>query len=510
MSASTSPDARPVSAFANGDEFRPGGWSIRYVAIMAVLILLSENGWLQDLYPINAMPEIGAYFHTSQVAWIPTIYLLVAALLCPMIGTLADRFGKKRLLVFVLAVAIIGLLASAFAPDFAILLAGRVLQAPVLTLPFLLPSLARDIFPTRTIPMAASLAVTGSGVLGVPTQLLAGPVIEVLGWRGTFWISAIVAAAVLVLLLLIVPESGVRQRGGRIDVIGTLLLGGGVALILVGVSFGPSWGWESPLVLAGFTAGIVLLAAWIIQAGHVRHPVVDLRDLASAPVLLTMLLGGIGMAGSQWLITILPTLAVTPAAHGGLGISPVEQTQLSALIMLGSGLSGFLVGFALRKRSVGPVAIAIITVETAGLLLAYFGLHSIPLFVIAALIVGFGGAASITIGYNLVIRLAAKERQAATSSTIALFFNVFSGIVSVVLFAIMNSLSTPDRQTGTTAYNSAAFSAGTLIPVGLGIIAILAGIALHIKLKGRDIDPAQLQPAPEAASSDPSVDLMDR
>ncbi|AHH18416.1 major facilitator superfamily transporter [Nocardia nova SH22a] len=492
------------------DEFRPGGWNSRYVIVLTILVLVAELGFLTALYPINAMPQIGAHYHTSQVVWVPTIYFLGAALVSAIAGSSADRFGKKRLLIIGLLLAIAGLFISAVAPNFGILLVGRALQSTVLTFPFLLPSIARDIFPTRIIPMAASVAVTGAGVLGVPSQIFSGRLIEHLGFRSVFWLPGLLAVAVLALLVLFVPESSVRRHTGFIDVIGATLLGGGVTAVLVGVSFGPTWGWTSVRVLTAIIGGAVLLLAWIVQATVASDPLVDLRELTSTPIMMTVLYGAIGNAMVAWLLVVLPVVALTPSGMGGLGLGPAEQTELAAVAALTSGLAGWAVGYALRRGSPGTVATSVMVVLAGGYIAAYFGHASVPLFVVAISAISFGGSAGMTVAYIQVIRLVAPQRQTVMSSTLSLAFNMLNSIVPVVLFAVMNTLGTKVAATGVIAYGNDAFAAATLIPLGLTVVAIIGAGVLRLTRTDRDAARALRRPVspigePAAAGGDIAV-----
>lgn len=141
----------------------------------------------------------------------PTIYFLGAALVSPAVGPLADRFGKKRLLVIGLVLAIAGLLVSTVAPNFGVLLMGRALQAPVLTFPFMFPSIARDISLPGSFRWPPPLR-SRAQAFWVPSQIFSGRLIEHLGFRSVFWLPGILAVALLLLLVVFVPESQVRQR----------------------------------------------------------------------------------------------------------------------------------------------------------------------------------------------------------------------------------------------------------------------------------------------------------
>jgi MFS family permease len=129
-----------------------------------LLILPSELGFLVFAYPANALPAIAAAFQTDQVAWLQTALALSGAASATMTGKLADRYGKRRVLLATLMVTIAGLIISAAAPTFGILLVGRVLQGASLSVAFLVASLIRDVFPARTVPLAVSLSASGSGV----------------------------------------------------------------------------------------------------------------------------------------------------------------------------------------------------------------------------------------------------------------------------------------------------------------------------------------------------------
>lgn len=467
------------------DDFREGGWNARRVGIILVLVVLGELCLLLSAAPVDALPAIAAHYRTPHAAWVASTYFLVAALVSPITGTLADRYGKRRLLVLHLVLAIVGLLISAVAPTFAILLVGRVLQAPVLTFAFLLPSLVRDIFPTRTIPLAASVAVTGAGMLGIAVQLYGGDVVGHLGFRSVFWLPAVAAAPVLAALVLLVPESGVRQRRGRIDLLGAALLGGGVALALGGVSHGPASGWTSLRVLTCLTGAVVLLAAWVFEAMRVGDPLIDLREVISAPLLTAMLFAGLGTALGAWLFVVLPVIARTPADLGGLGLNPSQQTQLSAVFLLGGSVAGFVAGYALRRRAAGTVAIAAMVLLTAGYALAYLGRTSTPAFAAATLAIGMGGGVGLAVACNLVIKLVAPERQAVMSSTFTLFFTLLASAVSVVLFAAVNHLGTAPPATSHLVYGRAAFKAAMLIPMVLSLIAVAAAVGLRLTRAGR-------------------------
>lgn len=116
-----------------------GGWTFALVARMVLLILAAEVGFLVFAYPLNAVVQIGEAFNTNQVAWIQTAFSLSSAVSAMIIGSLADRFGKRRVLVIAFAIGAVGLIISAAAPNFGVLVLGRILQSIALAIPAALP-----------------------------------------------------------------------------------------------------------------------------------------------------------------------------------------------------------------------------------------------------------------------------------------------------------------------------------------------------------------------------------
>lgn len=485
------------------DEFRPGGWSARYVGMMIVMILASETCFFAATFPINALPEMAIHYHTSQVVWVSTLFFLIAALVSPLAGATADRIGKKRIIALCLAVGLVGMLLSWWAPSFSLVLIGRALQAVLLVLPFMLPSLARDIFPTRSVALAASIATVGAGIISIPATIYAGNMIENWGWRSVFWFPAIICAVATVLVIAFLPESDVRQRHGRLDVLGALLLGAGIGAILVGVSMGSTWGWHSGRVLALFIGGAALLVVWVFQANHVKNPLVSLHDLASAPILLAMIGCGLAQGLSTWLLVLIPSVSLTPSSLGGFGFTPSQQTHMGALYWVGSWLAGWLVGFGLRNRSAAIMAMVTSGLTVAGFVLLYVGLHSVPAFCVGTALAAIGGSGGLTVAYNLIIRLIRAERQGAMASTYSLVFNTLGSALPVIMTAVMNHKGLKDPKTGTVIYNHSAFAAGTVIPIILAAVSLAFGIALHARLRNRDIPVA-----PEDLVVAPALDAI--
>ncbi len=263
----------------------------------------------------TALPAISMHYQTTQGAWLLTAFLLVGAMAAPLIGKLADMYGKRKMLLACVGISLVGSFLSAIASSYAMMIAGRCLAGLMVPTLFLSYSLIRDVFPKKTVALAVSIATSGMGLIAIAAPFLTGWLLDGYGFRSIFWFFVICLAVLGGLIQLTTPESNVRLRS-RIDLVGAILLGGGIAGILIAVSFGPSWGWTDGGTLAYLIGGIVLLIGWVVSAKMIAEPLIDLDVLGKRPVLLTTISAGV-VYGSSGLFTILlPMMVMTPALFG--------------------------------------------------------------------------------------------------------------------------------------------------------------------------------------------------
>lgn len=460
-------------------EERSGGWTAKYVGLLVLLILPAELGFVAFAYPLNALPSIGAEFQTTQVAWLQTAFALSAAVTATLTGKIADRFGKRRTLLVLMALIAVGSLIATFAPSFGILLVGRMLQGVALSIPFLMPALIRDLFPRRTVPLAISMVVAGAGLLSVGATLAVGRVIDGLGWEATFWIPAVLAVVLMVVVRAFVPEGVVRGGASEsLDIAGAILLGVGVGCVLLAVSLGPIWGWTSGRTLGAGVGGVVLLVVWWTRSLRIANPLIDLRELASLPMLVTLAIASIAVACGTWFYVIMPLIALTPGAEWGLGLGPDEAAALASTFSIGTFITGFIVGRALSRFSAPAVAAVVLLVGGLGYVIAFAGLQSTALFGLSALVIGGVSGAGYAVAYNLVILTTPPDRQATMSAVVSLAGNMLSAALPVVLFAVMNAMATLAPDGATRVYPVDALWVATLVPVALTLVGAVLSLVL--------------------------------
>ncbi|MCU1482125.1 MAG: family efflux transporter permease subunit [Subtercola sp.] len=195
---------------------------------------------------------------STQVQWVQESYTLVFAALLLVFGTLADRYGRRLLLVTGVAVFAAASVLAALAPSGELLIAARVIQGVggAMVLPTTL-SLINANFRGRE--RALAFAVWGSTIGGMTAlgPLLGGWLTTYFSWRWAFGINIPLGIIVIVGVLVFVPESRDENSQRRVDVVGAVLSVLTSASLVFGLIEGRSYGWfftASPApTLAGVT-----------------------------------------------------------------------------------------------------------------------------------------------------------------------------------------------------------------------------------------------------------------
>jgi EmrB/QacA subfamily drug resistance transporter len=252
-------------------------------ALVAASVLASMVAFLDATVVTVAVPAIGRELGAGVAAlqWTLTGYLLTAAGLLLVAGALADRYGRRRVLVVGLVVMLVASVACALAPSIGALVAARVVQGvgAALVVPSSLALLNGALrVPDRApgIGVWAGLASLGSLV----GPFVGGWLVDDVSWRAVFLLNVPLIGAAL-LMLTRVPESGRGQGALALDAPGALLAVVGLAGVIDALTTGPTEGWGSPRVLVGLVLGAVCLAALVPVERRVRAPMLQLSLFAS-------------------------------------------------------------------------------------------------------------------------------------------------------------------------------------------------------------------------------------
>src|SRR5215208_3192853 len=234
-----------------------------YNVTLAILTLAGIAFALQQTMVIPALPTLQEELHTTTtwVTWVLTVFLLVASVATPILGKLGDQYGKERLLVISLTLFLIGSIGAAAAWNIWSLIAWRALQGAGAAVFPLSYGIIRDEFPPEKVGVAIGLVSAVFGIGGGFGIVLSGLIVDNFSWRWLFIVGAVGIGIAVLLVQRFVPESPIKTPS-RVDFVGASLLSGGLVALLLALTEGENWGWDSTRTFALFALSAVLLVAW--------------------------------------------------------------------------------------------------------------------------------------------------------------------------------------------------------------------------------------------------------
>lgn len=471
------------------------GWSPPLVLSTIVMVAILEATALGYTIVTTALPAITTDFRTTQGGWLLTAYILAGAVLSPLCGKLADVYGKRRVMLGALGVGLIGAVIAATAPTFEILVLGRALQGTVIATMFLTYSLMRDVYPPKVLPMAASISTTGVGLFSIGMPFLVGWLLDTWGWRGLFAFDILWILLLGPLLVLTTPESPVRVRS-RVDYLGAVMLGGGLAAVLSAVSLARTL--PATATLALVVIGVVLLVVFARVALRRREPLVDLRVFARKPVLLAAVTAASTYAASAVFASVSPLVSMTPRTAGGdygLGLSAFGYSAVSAPQALLTVLGGMAVGLLIGRAGGHRLMTLGLLLMAGGALLASFWHDTVFQMAAAAVIVGLGTGLCYGAIPNLVIAATPADQQGSIAGMVQVFQGSFASAAPVVLFVILAAGARP-TPAGGFVYSSAVMQQGLWFMVA---VALTGAVLAMTVLRSRTAGPVAAAPEPAPA-----------
>ncbi len=180
----------------------------------------THAGWLAILYVVvplfavdlilPAMPrfgrDLGAGVATTQLAL--TVFAAGFALTHLVLGPVTDRYGRRPVLLFGLALFVVGSLACAVAPTIEALVGARIIQAlGAGTAPLAARAVVRDVYDASGAGRMMGLIMACFGIGAITTPVIGGLVTDLFGWRAVFYTAALFGTGVLLLTFLLLPET---------------------------------------------------------------------------------------------------------------------------------------------------------------------------------------------------------------------------------------------------------------------------------------------------------------
>lgn len=442
------------------------------VLVVGLAIVVLTVAVLQTAV-VPVLGIIAAQLHASMIAvsWAVTANLLAAAAATPLIGRLADLHSKKRVLLTVLAVVLVGSVLAATTTSLPLLIVARVLQAASFALyPVSIAILREELPPDR---MVSAMSVL-SGILGfgggtglvVVGLLMSGDA----GYHRVFWLTTGFTVLVIAIVVFVVPARP-RSATGSIDWLGALGLAVGLSTVLLAVTQGNAWGWTSPRTLICAAVGVTVLAGWWWWERRARQPLVSIAMLTRRSIMLTNLATVFVGMGLYFAFLGLTQFVQIPREATGYGFS-ATVLEASVVYLLPGALTGFLValvsGRFIDRFGARPVLAVAAVAGIVGFVFAALA-HSTPWQVITASILA---NAYISLGYGALPALVVAEvdpgETGVATGMNAIARTIGSSTAAAIVAVILGRSGLPAESSFVTVfYAGAATAALAMVLIGL-------------------------------------------
>lgn len=441
------------------------------------------TGSFESAMIIAAMKHLIADFgDPALVGWLVTAYLIVGAAVAALVGRMGDLFGRRRLMIIVLAATGVGSIISALSTDFTWLLIGRIIQGlSGAILPLCVGLVREHVTPARA-PMVIGLMISGASVGTAFGLVLGGLIVDHYSWHGVFVASAIFCAVTIAACFAFVPRSTPQPDSRRVDWVSGIAFAPGIMALLYFVSTAPKTGWTTPQNLAAFGIGIALLAWWLIRSLASANPLIDVRLLAKREVAITNLVSAIIAMSALQLVLLFSIMLQAPTwTLVGLGVTATVAGLAkipSNILATGAGpFSGWLMTrFGGRSTMVAGGIIC-----TLGWIMAWFDHGSIGAIVLALCVIAFGATILFAVAPTIVTAAAPVERSSEISGMLSVVRGLSLGIGAQFVTTL---LATDQVTRSSETYPSpAAFQLAIGAITACCILATLIALALPGKAK---------------------------
>jgi DHA2 family multidrug resistance protein-like MFS transporter len=384
-----------------------------------------------------AVPKLTADLEPSstQLLWIVDIYgFFIASSLITM-GTLGDRIGRRKLLLFGAAAFGAASAVAAFADSAATLIATRALLgvAGATLMPSTMALIRNMFHDEHQRRFAIAMWINAFVVGGAIGPILGGIMLEHFWWGSVFLLNVPVMVTLLIVGPILLPEF--RDPASRtVDIPSVALSLLAILTIIFGIKRMAQDGVGS-VPIAAIVAGIVLGAVFVARTKRLEHPLIDLdlfrqiefSSSVATQLIATITFGGLYLIVSQYLQLVL-------------GLSPLR----AGMALLPATLSGILGTFAapaivkrVSARSVMPGGMLLTTVGMVAISLVTPASH-LALVVGAYMVMSFGINIAMTLTTDMIMSAAPPERAGAASG----ISETSAELGAALGVAIMGSIST--------------------------------------------------------------------
>ena len=313
-----------------------------------------------------ALPHIrkDLHFSVQGLQWVLSGYLLTYGGLMLLGGRAGDLLGRRRVLVAGTSVFAVSSMVGGFAGNAGVLVGSRLAQGlgAAMMLPAALSLLTTSFKEGKDRHTALGVWGGVAGLASAAGVFLGGVLTEGPGWRWVLFVNPPIAVLLLGAIFWLIPGERRRAPLANFDILGTVLVTGGMLLLVFALVKAPDQGWGSARTIGELAGAFALLAGFLINEQRIKNPLVPLsifrvRGLAAADV--TQLVAIAGFLSMFFFLTLY--------MQNVLGYSPLKTGAAYLPLCAGVAVSAGVSSQLLSRTGTRPMIVVGSLVAAGGL-----------------------------------------------------------------------------------------------------------------------------------------------
>ena len=433
------------------------------LAILGSALLIAMYG---ETMLLPAIPDIIEEFDISYntSSWILSAYLIAGAVATPLGGKLSDIYGRKKMVMIILIIYIIGITLGGISSNITFLIVARVIQGIGISMFPIAFGIIRDQFPIDKLAIGVGVFSSMFAAGSVVGLALGANIIENFGWRTTFFSIVFVAIGLWFIIrryiddrqesvnMIDSPEqlytpTSVENKINvpneettndktkkNIDMKGTITLAVTVISLLMVLSYSQTNNFGSYQIAIFLCVGIASLVLFVIVEKKSKSPLVNFQLMANKTILSANIILVIAFLSMFTIFQTIPVLVRSPQPFGfGESVISTANIQLPFMIvfLLFAPSSGFIVS---KLGNIKPTIIGSI-VSALGFS-SLFLFHSNGILVSTNLAIIAGGLSLMQVGGFDIVLQSTPRKFSGISLGMTVLFNLVGGSVGPAVAGI--------------------------------------------------------------------------